>query len=139
MRKLSWGVGIVLALAAGFLASVFLASEAGPEIVVLRSVDAAGATVETRLWVVDEGGSAWLRSGAPGSGWLRRIEANPRVALERGGRTTRMRAVPVRDPAVRDRIHVLMREKYGFADAWISLIRDPAGSVAVRLDPAAGG
>ncbi|MDH3213884.1 MAG: nitroreductase/quinone reductase family protein [Myxococcales bacterium] len=138
MRTLYVAVGVAVALAAGFVASILLASEGGEEIVVLRTFDAGGSPVETRLWVVDEGGSAWLRSGVPGSGWLGRIEANPRVELERSGRTARMRAVPVRDPVGRDRIHALMREKYGFADVWVSLIRDAAGSVAVRLEPAGG-
>jgi hypothetical protein len=138
MRTLYRGVGIVVVLAAGFVASVLLASEGGEEIVVLRTIDAGGSPVETRLWVVDDGGSAWLRSGARGSGWLRRIEANPRVELERSGRTARMRAVLIRDPVARNRIHALMREKYGFADVWIALTRDAAGSVAVRLEPDGG-
>jgi hypothetical protein len=47
----------------------------------------------------------------------------------------RYRALPVRQPQVRDRIHALMREKYGMADRLVSLIRDPAQSVPVRLEP----
>jgi hypothetical protein len=45
-----------------------------------------------------------------------------------------MKAVPVHDPAIRDRIHALMRDKYPFADRLISVMRDPSGSVPVRLE-----
>jgi hypothetical protein len=69
------------------------------------------------------------------SGWLARIERNPNVLVERGGRLIRFRAVPVREPRVRDRIHALMREKYGTADKLVGVLRDPAQSVPVRLEP----
>jgi hypothetical protein len=129
-------MGVVLALAL-FVASILLASELGSELVTLGTVGADGATSETRLWIVDDGGSAWLRAGVPESGWLLRIQANPAVVVERGGTTTSFRAVPVSDPILRDRIHRLMREKYGWADRWISIIRDGGASVPVRLDPRA--
>ena len=58
-----------------------------------------------------------------------------RRAGVRGGVARRYRAVPVDDPEVRDRIHALMRAKYGFADRYVSLMRSASGSVAVRLDP----
>jgi hypothetical protein len=117
------------------IGSVFGASELGGEVVTLDTVDASGAHRATHLWVVDDAGFAWLRSGAPGSEWLARIDANPDVEVERGGVLQRVRAVPVRQANVRDRIHALMREKYGWADRLISGVRDPARSVAVRLEP----
>jgi hypothetical protein len=54
----------------GVLAAVVLAlglfyvvlAESG-EVVVLETRDAAGAVHETRLWVVDHEGFAWLRTG----------------------------------------------------------------------------
>jgi hypothetical protein len=46
---------------------------------------------------------------------------------------TKLRAelAPDRTP----RVDALMAEKYGIADWWISLMRDPEDSVAVRLVP----
>jgi len=64
-----------------------------------------------------------------------RIDRNPVVLVERGGRLLRFRAVPVRQPQVRDRVHALMREEYGMADRLVSVLRDPAQSVPVRLEP----
>lgn len=136
MRRVAMGIGLVLAAGVLFGVSVLLASELGGEVVKLETADAGEAIVATHLWVVDSEGRAWLRAGVPSSGWLQRIEANPRVMLTRDGRSARFLAVPVRDAEARDRIHALMREKYGLADRWISLIRDGSRSVPVRLEPA---
>ena len=134
MRLVLRLVGLVLVLVVLFFAAVFAASEFGGEVVNLETVDASGEHHGTHLWVVDDGGFPWLRAGVPTSGWLVRIEANPEVTVERGGVTYHMKAVPVREPAVRDRIHALMREKYPLADRLVSVMRDPDGSVPVRLE-----
>jgi hypothetical protein len=133
MRLLLRLVAIVVALVVVFAATIFGASEFGGEVVNLRT-DEGGKERGTHLWVVDEGGYAWLRAGVSTSGWLKRIEASPDVVVERASEAHHMRAVPVHEPAVRDRIHALMREKYQVADRIVSLLRDPAGSVPVRLE-----
>lgn len=134
MRTVRRILVLVLVLVVAFFGVVFAASELGVEVVNLVTKDADGAEHSTHLWVVDDAGFPWLRAGVPSSGWLVRIQANPDVEVERGGVTYRMRAVPVPEPAVRDRIHALMRERYGWADRIVSLIRDPDGSVPVRLE-----
>ncbi len=135
MRKLRLAGGILLAIVVLLSGSMLVASEQGEEIVTLTTFEEDGSAVETRLWVVDDAGSSWLRAGVPSSGWLARIEQRPVIEVERAGQKGRHRAVPVREPAARDRIHALMRAKYGFADRWISLMRDSIESVPVRLDP----
>ena len=125
----------VLALVVLAGASIFVVSELGAEVVTLETRDADGAWRETRLWVVDHDGFAWLRSGVPDSAWLVRLEADPKVRVTRGDAARTYRAEPVREPAVRDRIHALVAEKYGWTEAVISRIRDPDRSVAVRLVP----
>ncbi len=89
--------------------------------------------------MVEHEGHSWLRAGVPTSGWLQRIEADPHVTVTRGDETLAYRAVPVRDPETRDLIHALMREAYTFADRYVSLMRDPGGSVPVRLDETPAG
>ncbi len=123
----------VLLIAGG---GIFAASELGGEVVVLTTQDASGAPRETRLWVVDDAGSMWLRAGQARNAWLRRLQANPSVRVERAGQVGNYRAVPVAEDAARLRVHELMAEKYGWADHLIGLIRDGAASIAVRLDPA---
>lgn len=134
MKKAAALGGILAAAALLFVISVLAASEGGEEIVTLTTVESDGSELATRLWIVDDGGFAWLRSGMPDTRWLRQIESIPEVVVERGDEAIRHQAVPVRDSKVRDRIHSLMRNKYGWADRWVSLIRDGTQSVAVRLE-----
>src|SRR5262245_37877676 len=51
-------------------------SEAG-EVVVLETRGADGAPRHTRLWIVEDGGHAWLRGGQQGSAWIANLRANP--------------------------------------------------------------
>ena len=138
MKALRWlGIGlaaaVVLAVLYGGL--MFSMSESG-EVIVLRTRDAAGEPHETRLWIVEDGGYQWLRAGAPESGWYVRLVASPEVSVERVGEERRYRAVPVPDPAVRERVHVLMAQKYGFPDRFIAAtVRDGTVSVPIRLEP----
>ena len=135
MRKLWIAAGAIVGLGVVFLGLVFGLSEAGGEVVTLETRDAEGEPSVTRLWVVDHDGDAWLRSGMPTSAWFVRLEANPEVRVTREDTTRRYRAEPVRDPAVRDRIHALVAEKYGFAESFIAATRDGTQSVPIRLVP----
>ncbi len=124
-------VGIAIAIVFAFVLFIFAASELGGEVVALDTGEH-----RTRLWVVEDDGALWLRAGTPGAAWLGRIGEGGTVTVERGGAAASYRATPDRRPARRERIHALMREKYGWADALISLMRDGEGSVPVRLDAA---
>jgi hypothetical protein len=134
VRYLLTAAVVLVVLVAGFFGLVLVASELGGEVIILHTQTANGEK-RTRLWVVDDAGFAWVRAGMSGSSWLARIDQNPIVLIERGGRLLRYRAVPVRQPQIRDRIHALMREKYGLADRLVSVLRDPTQSVPVRLEP----
>jgi hypothetical protein len=140
MRLLWWSLATVFGLALVLAAAGIAASELGAEVVTLRTHDGA-ATTATHLWIIDDAGHAWLRAGSPRSGWFRRLEAHPDVVVDRGGRAIHARATPVPDPRVRDRVNLLMREKYGLADRVVGVLvaltgGDRARSVPVRLDPA---
>lgn len=135
MRRFRKVVAVVLTFTMALGLGIFGASELGGEIVTLHT-NAPDGEAETRVWVVDGAGHAWLRAGNPSNGWLVRIDANPDVVVERNGQSTRFNAVPVRDdPAARERIHALMREKYTWADWVVSQIGDRTKSVPIRLDP----
>jgi len=113
--------------------SQWVASESG-EVVVLTTRDPQGEPHDTRLWVVEHAGHAWLRAGADVQGWYQRLVASPQVVVERDGESGRYTAVPV--PAEREAVHALMREKYGWADRYISLLFGRDDAVPIRLDPA---
>ena len=135
LRKLIPWLGALIGILAVVIATQYIASESG-EVVVLRTVDAEGQLHETRLWVVDHEGSAWLRAGNPDAGWFPRLAARPEVEVERAGETRKFHAVPA--PEARDPINDLMQQKYGWADSYISFFFARAKKVPVRLVPASG-
>lgn len=132
MRRLA-----VVIAAAGTLAALLVLGhlaliEVGRDVVTLRTQRADGSWQETRLWIVDDGGSAFLHSG--GADWRARFAGDPVIEVERGGTTRRYRAHP--EPGPHPRIHQLLREKYGIADRWVRLLGpDREDTLAVRLDP----
>lgn len=127
-----WSAVGLLVVAASVFVAERVASESG-EVVVLSSLDASGAPVQTRLWVVDLDGSQYLR-GDSSSRWYARLVAQPHVRLDRDGRTADYRAVPAVDQ--RERINQRMRRKYGWRDAYISgLLGGREEAIPVRLEP----
>jgi hypothetical protein len=134
-RKLFPWFGALIGILLGVIATQYLASESG-EVVVLRTLDATGGIHETRLWVVDHDGAAWLRAGNPNAGWFPRLSARPQVEVVRDGKTSKFQAVP--EPDARDTINDLMQEKYGFADSYISFYFARETKIPVRLVPATG-
>ena len=133
MRRLALAGGLVLALLVAFAVSMYVAGEQ-TEVAVLRTFDAAGTPHDTRLWVVDDGPSAWVRVARPERRWLARLEAVPRVELTRHGATRSYRATPVRDAATRARVDELMAHKYGRADWWYGIVVRTQ-PIPVCLDP----
>jgi hypothetical protein len=125
---------IVVALAAlvAMAAGSMIASESG-EVVVLQTSDAAGAPQETRLWLVEHGGHAWLRSGNDASSWFVRLQERPDVTVVRDDQALAVRAVP--DVTQRATINDLMNEKYGWADSYIGFLFGRDDAVPIRLEP----
>ena len=132
-KSIPW-LGALIGIAIVLIGTEYFASESG-EVVVLRTLDAAGGVHETRLWVVDHDGSAWLRAGNPTHGWFPRLSARPEVEVVRGSETHKFLAQPT--PAARDTINDLMQRKYGFADSYISFFFPRAKKIPVRLVSAA--
>jgi|GEM_PF-1678034 len=130
MRRL----GVAALLLALVAAATYLAGERN-EVVVLRTFDAEGTAHATKMWIIDVGDTPWVRVARPDRAWYRRILAEPRVELLRGGRVEARVARPNADPTVARAVDEAFAEKYGAADAWYGLLlrRD---SVPIRLDPA---
>jgi len=130
--KAAVGVGFALGL---FFVVVFAASEMAGEVVTVHTYHAGGLSTETPLWIVDEGGRAYLRAGMPDSKWFVRLQAEPNVDVVRDGVTTSYTAVVA--PQMRDRVNLLMAEKYGWAESLLGLMRDSESTMPIRLDRAA--
>jgi hypothetical protein len=132
VRRMLQGALLLAALAALVVLAHLALIEVGREVVTLRTQRPDGTWQATRLWIVDDGGSAWLHSGGPD--WARRFAGDPVVEVERRGRVVRYRARAM--PGPHPRVHALLREKYGVADRWVRLVGpDREDTLAVRLDP----
>ena len=132
MRRIGIGVLILAGVAGALVAAHLALIEVGREVVTLGTQRPDGSWQRTRLWVVDDGGAAWLHSG--GRAWARRFEGDPIVELERHGEVRRYRAHAV--PGPHPALHRLLREKYGVADRWVRFLApDDDTTLAVRLDP----
>ncbi len=132
MKRLLYAVGALLGVAVLAFVVQGVASETG-EVVVLTAQDGEGER-QTRLWVVDLHGLQYLRA-RPTSGWYRPLRDHPDVTLSRAGQTRRYR-VETRMEAAGE-LNRLMREKYGWRDAYVALLvggREDA--VPVALIPA---
>jgi hypothetical protein len=123
----------VLGIALGF-AAVTLGALEGREVVVLRTFDVHGRARETRTWIADEDGSAWIEAANPERPFLLQIRTNPEVELRRSGTVHRCHAVAVPNPNGHRRIRRLLAAKYGWADRWVGWLTDTSGSLAVRLE-----
>ena len=134
VRRLLVALGLVLALAVAFIASIILASETGAEVVTVETEEPEGSTRKTRLWVVDDGDFAWLRAGMGPVPWLDQAARKGTLVMIRGGDREVYAVTVFDDPVSRHHIHAMMREKYGANDRYIDLIRDGDRSVAVRLE-----
>jgi hypothetical protein len=126
-------VGAIVFLAVVVFGMQIVASESG-EVVVLRTF-VGGDAQETRLWIVDDAGTSWLRAGQPSAGWYQRVLQNPDVEVERGGQTFEYRAFPVEGGPAAQHVNSLMFDKYGWAEQVIGILIDRSRSVAIRLDP----
>lgn len=126
-------VGAAVLLVVLLVGLQIVASESG-EVIVLRTFSGTEEHT-TRVWIVDDQGVSWLRSGQPEAGWYQRILENPDVEVERGDDLYAYRAFPVDGGPTVTHVNALMSRKYGWADGLIGAMFDRSDSIAIRLDP----
>jgi hypothetical protein len=122
-----------IAVWALIVAATYVAGEQ-TEVVLLHTRDERGAEFSTKMWIVDLGDVTWVRVANPRRAWYRRLLANPRVELERGGRREARLAIPEPTPEARLAVDEAFAGKYGLVDRWYGLLvrRD---AVPIRLVP----
>ncbi len=129
------GIVFITVLAAGALfGTVTLAALEGGEVVVLRTFGPQHEPRQTRTWIADDAGAAWVEAANASRPFLQQILGHPEVELRRGGIVHQCHAVPAPNPDGHERIRRLLAQKYGWADRWIGLLTDTSGSFAIRLD-----
>jgi hypothetical protein len=134
VKALKWIGGALVALVVAF-GVLYVVTAERVEVVVLHTRDAAGEH-ETRLWIVDDAGAAWLRTSADNASWLPRLRATPSIGVQRRGVIQPFTAVVVADPATVARIDALTLAKYGWSESLLQFFMpDGHAQVAIRLDP----
>lgn len=131
MRRTAVVLAAILGLGIAYVVAHWALIELGREVIVMRTQNLDGGWIETRLWIVDDGGFSWLHGGD--SDWMRNLKARPIVEIERAGETHRYRAYAV--PGPHPKLHELLRAKYGSADRWVRFVGpDNESTTPVRLE-----
>jgi hypothetical protein len=136
LKRIAIATAIALGAFAVYAVAHLMLIEVGREVVILHKWTSQGKTRPTRLWIVDDGASAWFHHGYPESAWIQRLAQDPIVTVERAGTPRTYRATP--DPSSHDRVHALLREKYGVADWWVRFVAggtESCPALPVRLEP----
>ena len=94
MKRVMVAAAMVLSFCVAYALAHLALIEVGREVVILHKWTPGGAVHKTRLWIVDEGRESWLHHGAPEAAWIRRLETEAMVTIERRGRTRQYRARP---------------------------------------------
>jgi hypothetical protein len=132
MKYILWPVGMLFGLAL-IIAVLQIAASERVEVVQLHTIKSGGEKVETRLWVVDYDGHAYLR-GDTGSDWFQRLQSSDKFTLIRGDETGEF-THRVKNENI-DMINKLMREKYTWGDQIIEIgVGSRAESNAIELTP----
>ncbi len=113
---------------------MLVAGDLGGEVVKITTFDAIGTPFTTKVWIVEEGPTLWIRAGSQSAEWYQRLVQRPGMQLERKGRVARYRAIAVKEAT--PGVNALMAAKYGWADWLVGLVRNRDNAMALRLDPA---
>jgi hypothetical protein len=70
-----------------------------------------GQLREVKIWIVVQGDQAFVRTR--NTSWRAALESDPKAALKIAGKEIPIRAVPVKDPALYDRVNEAYVAKYG--------------------------
>ena len=128
------------ALGVAFFAVVPAALADGPAVgdvstveeIVVITEDDAGEAVETTIWLVMVDGNAYIRTSRR-SGWGANVTRNPAITVRVEGTDFPVAVTFVEDAPERDRVTARFREKYGFQDAMIGIVRGSNPPI-MRLD-----
>ena len=100
--------------------------------VVISTANENGATRQTTIWLVVVDGEAYVRTSRS-TRWGGNLERDPDAVLRVGDIDYRVRASFVEDEALRARIVESFREKYGWSDAMVNVMRGSHPRI-MRLD-----
>lgn len=127
-----------LLAAAGFGVVTLLALE-GAGMAQLRTMTETGEERRTRVWFAEEGGAFWIEAATAERPFYLDLAARPELQLDirrspfEEWTSLHGRAELVAEPGGHERIRSMLRERYGWADAWVALLQDTSASRALRI------
>jgi hypothetical protein len=102
------------------------------DVIEIVTTDEDGDLRETKVWFVLVDGVSYLRTSD--SRWLENIRRDPDVKIRVEGVEYRQKAREVTDEALMERVDAAGREKYGFQDRMIHVLRTSHPQV-IELSP----
>lgn len=112
--------GFALA-AAGAAGAQDWGAMAETQVVEVLTQDEDGSDRATKVWIVAVDGRAFIRTAA--TRWYRNVERDPNIGLRVGEEEFLLRTELVTDAALVERAVAAFREKYGFTDAFMQILR----------------
>ena len=122
----------LLSAAAGAAAPDWNAAAEVEEVEVLTA-DEDGSPRETTIWLAVLEGQGYIRT-TRSTTWGDNVERDPDIALRIGEEEHSLTAAFVEDAALRERIIQAFRDKYGWFDGLLNVIRGSNPRI-MRLDP----
>lgn len=94
----------------------------GVETITVVTETEEGEAHETTIWLVMVDGKGYIRTSKR-SGWGKNVKRNPAITVRVESTDYPVSATVVEDAEVYDGVTARFREKYGFGDAFIGIIR----------------
>ena len=114
-----------------------LAAMAAEQEVDIETRSTAGETHRTIIWIVERGGTVYIRSYRGERGrWYREAVADPEVAIHVDGRRVPARAVPASDPGSVEACSEGLRAKYRSSQSLRAMLVDDVLPTTLKLVPA---
>jgi hypothetical protein len=105
------------------------------EVATLTALDRGGREKATEHFIVDVGGTAYVRASAADAHWVERLRQHPEVRLRRGDTTLLVRAVPIDDLWTSNAVDSAILAKYGLLHRVLFWLVESGNPVPVRLEP----
>ncbi len=102
-------------------------------VVTVHTVSAAGANRTTHVWFVEEDSTLYLEAGNPQNPWVVDLIGEDELTLSGQNLDGRYHFVLHTSAESHERIRRMMREKYGWRDAWIGMLFDTSASRMMEL------
>jgi hypothetical protein len=93
-----------------------------------------GSARETTVWLAVVDGEGFIRTG--NTSWYPNLERKPEIGVRVDGKEYAVRAEPIEDESLRERVIAGFREKYGFSDRMVAWFF-PGRPHIVKLAPRA--